>query len=194
MRVATAHRPSRARAVLGTVASMLAVAALAAGCTGGSSSPEESSPAASESAASEATASDSGGTAAGGSEGAADGGAGASDGGAATAVAVPQDPYPVTPAPEGFVPPEPCTGEGAYFTEVGTSATPDLPERAGESLTVDLVSIEGDQAQLRATIGDSPARDIEPMTLGEIVTLDLWTLSVTSVCEGTQQVEFDLID
>ena len=45
-----------------------------------------------------------------------------------------------------------------------------------------------------AAVGDSPARDIEPITLGETVTLDLWTLSVTSVCAETDQVEFDLID
>ena len=53
---------------------------------------------------------------------------------------------------------------------------------------------DGDRAELTAAVGDSPARDIEPITLGETVTLDLWTLSVTSVCAETDQVEFDLID
>src|SRR5699024_3024221 len=105
-----------------------------------------------------------------------------------------QEAYPVTPAPEGFTPPEPCSGEGAYFAEVGGTATPELPERVGEALTITAEGIEGADAQLTATLGDGSTRPIEDITLGETATIDLWTISVTSVCEDTQQVEFDLID
>jgi hypothetical protein len=163
------------RTLSARTAAALALVLLAAGCSG-SPAPEEDPSAASSPAA---EASDAGG---------------ASDGGGKTAAAVPQESYEVTPAPEGFTPQEPCSGEGAYFTEVGGDATPDLPERAGESLTVSLEGIEGDRALLVATVGDSPAREIEAITLGETVTVDMWTLSVTSVCADTQQVEFDLID
>ncbi|AXK46949.1 hypothetical protein [Brachybacterium saurashtrense] len=168
---------------LRSVASSLALVVLAAACTGSPSEDGASVPVESATAA----ASD------GGTDPAGDG-TGASDGGGQATAAVPQEAFAVTPAPEGFTPPDPCSGEGAYFTELGGTATPDLPERAGESLTVELVGIDGDHAELRATIGDSPAREIEAMTLGETVTVDLWTLSVTSVCEDSEQVEFDLID
>lgn len=170
------------RTPLARTAAVLAVVLLAAGCSG---SPEEegAAPSAGGTAVEEPAASDGGSS-----------GGGASDGGGQTAAAVPQESYEVTPAPEGFTPPEPCSGEGAYFTEVGGEATPDLPERAGEALTVSLEGIEGDRARLVAQVGDSPAREIAPITLGETVTVDLWTLSVTSVCADTEQVEFDLID
>lgn len=172
-------RPSVAR----LAGALFALTLLAAGCSEGSSGPEES-PAVAE-------ASDGGGASdAGGSEEA----SGPSDSGGQTAAGVPQDPYPATPAPDGFEPPEACSGEGAYFAEVGGTATPDLPERAGETLTIDAVGIKGEDAQLTATLGDGSTRPIEDVTLGETVSIDLWTISVTSVCEGTQQVEFDLID
>ena len=166
-----AVRPSAAR----LAGALLALSLLAAGCTGGGSDPEEAS--------SGPAASDAGG--------ASDGG-GAEDG--QTAAAVPQEEYPVTAAPEDFTPPEPCSGEGAYFAEVGGTATPDLPERAGQTLTITAEGIAGADAQLSATLGDGSSRPIEEITLGETATIDLWTISVTSVCEDSQQIEFDVID
>lgn len=169
--------PVARRSPSAPLAAALAALLLVAGCSG---SPEEEASSAPGTAAEEPAASDAGGA--------------SDDGGRRTAVAVPQETYELTPAPDGFAPPEPCSGEGAYFTEKGGEATPDLPERGGESLTVSLEGIEGDRARLVAQVGDSPAREIEPITLGETVAVGHWTLSVTSVCAGTEQVEFDLID
>ena len=166
-------RPSAAR----LAGALLALTLLAAGC--GESAPEPEHPSESPTTATSDGASDEGG---------------ASDGGGQTAAAVPQEAYPATPAPEGFTPPSSCSGEGAYFAEVGGTATPELPERAGETLTITAEGIEGEDAQLTATLGDGSTRPIEDLTLGETATIDLWTISVTSVCEDTQQVEFDLID
>lgn len=180
---------------------LLALTLLAAGCGESSSEPDSAAPSGQASGSGAASdgggASGSGGASAAG--GASDGGAASADGGASeedgqAAAAVPQDPYPVTPAPEGFAAPAPCSGEGAYFAEVGGTATPGLPERAGETLSVQVVGIDGDKAQLAATVGDGSSRPIEDITLGETATIDLWTISVTSICEDTQQVEFDLID
>ena len=169
------HVTARSRTSLPRLAvSALAACLFVAGCSG-SPAPEESGSATS----------DGGGVSDAGE---------ASDGGAATAAAVPQDPWEVTPAPEGFTPPDPCTGEGAYYAEIGGEATPELPERGGESLAVTVEEIDGETAALTAAVGDSPAREVEAITLGETVTVDLWTLSVTSVCADTERVEFDLID
>ncbi|MGP9581182.1 hypothetical protein [Brachybacterium sp. AOP35-5H-19] len=172
----TVIRPSAAR----LAGALFAVTLLAAGCGASAPEPERPLPASATSAAS-----DGGGTSDGG---------GASDGGGQTAAEVPLEPYPVTPAPEGFVPPEACSGEGAYLGKVGSTATPELPERAGETLAIDVVGIEGEDAQLTATVGEGSPREVEAVTLGESVTIDLWTISVTSVCGDTQQVEFDLIN
>lgn len=179
-------RPAPAR-FAGALFALLALTLLAAGCGESAPGPEQSS--------SGPTASDGGGGAADSApdSGASDGG-GAPETGGQTAAGVPQDPYPATPAPEGFVPPAACSGEGAYFAEVGGTATPELPERAGETLTIEAAGIEGEDAQLTATIGNGSARPIEDITLGETVTIDLWTLSVTSVCGDTEQIEFDLIN
>lgn len=173
-------RPSRSR----LAGALLAVALVAAGC-GGAEDPAPEGAATSSAVSDGGVASDGGG--------ASDDG-GASDRGGRSAAPLPVEPYPVTPAPEGFTPPDACSGEGAYFVEVGGTATPALPERAGESLTIALSGIQGADAQLTATLGDSEPRPIQDITLGESVTIDLWTLSVTSVCDATQQVEFDLID
>lgn len=172
-------RPARAR-LAGT---LLALTLLAAGC-GGDQDPGPSPDATSE-------ASDAGGSSD-------DGGApeaGASDAGGRTAAAVPAAPYPVTPVPEDFEAPAACNGEGTYLAEVGGEpAQPELPERAGESVTVELTGIEDDHAQLTASIGAGEPRPIEDATVGETVTLDLWTISITSVCSDHEQVEFDLIN
>lgn len=186
----TAARRPFHRSGLGVLTSLLAVGLLAAGCTSGVEDPVADPTAPS-------SASDAGG-ASGASD---DGGDGTvvlapSDGGGTgqATVEVSSDPYPVTPAPEGFEPPAACTGEGAYLTEVGSPSTPDLPERGGESLSIEAVSIDGEKAVLSATV-DGGTREIESAAIGETVSIeDQWTISVTSVCGDTDQVEFDLID
>ncbi|MFC7375568.1 hypothetical protein ACFQRD_09865 [Brachybacterium sp. GCM10030268] len=176
---ATSSRSSRAR----LAGALLAFSLFAAGCSGGESPAPEDPPAASDGGGS---ASDGGSVSDGGSE--------APDGGGQTEAAIPVEAYPVTPAPDGFEPPAACNGEGTYLAEVGTAATPELPERAGESVTIELTGIEGDDAQLTAAVGDGEPRPVEDIALGETVTIDLWTIAVTSVCSDTEQVEFDLID
>ena len=166
-------RPSAAR----LVGVMLALTLLAAGCGGEDPAPEATT--------SSSAASDGGGA----SEAAEP-----SDGGGQSVAGVPQDPYPATPAPDDFEAPDPCSGEGAYFAEVGGTASPELPERAGETLTIEVSGIDGTDAQLTATLGEGMPREVEPLTLGETTTIDLWTISVTSVCEDSEQVEFDVID
>lgn len=171
-------RPTRAR----LAGAVLALTLLMAGC-GGDQDPAPSPDSASETSE---------------TEGSSDGGTAetdASDGGGRTAAAVPADPYPVTPAPEGFETPAACTGEGSYFAEVDAGpAQPELPERAGETVTLELSGIEGDHAQFTAAIGAGEPRPIEDATVGETVTLDLWTISLTSVCSDLEQVKFDLIN
>lgn len=174
-------RPTRpARALL--AGAVLALTLLAAGCGG------DQDPGPFPDGAAETTETD----------GSSDGGAaetGASDGGGRTAAAVPADPYPVTPAPEGFETPAACTGEGSYLAEVDAGpAQPELPERAGETVTIELTGIEDDHAQLTAAIGAGEPRPIEDAAVGETVTLDLWTISLTSICSDVEQVEFDLIN
>lgn len=180
----TAARRPFHRSGLGVLTSVLAVGLIAAGCTSGVEDPV-ADPTASSSASDAGGASDGGGTVV----------LEPSDGGTGQAtVEVASDPYPVTPAPEGFEPPAACTGEGAYLTEVGSPSTPDLPERGGESLSIEATSIDGDKAVLSATV-DGSSRAIEPAAIGETVSIeDQWTISVTSICGDTDQVEFDLID
>lgn len=172
-------RPARTR----LAGALLVLTLLAAGC-GGDQDPGPSPDGTS-------AASDAGG-------GSDDGGAsdaGASDGGGPTAAAVPADPYPVTAPPEGFEVPAACNGEGTHLAAVDAGpAQPELPERAGESLTIELTGIEDDQAQLTASIGAGEPRPIEDAAVGDSVTLDLWTISITSICSDDGQVEFDLIN
>lgn len=164
------------------------VALLAAGCSG----PQD----AQDSAASDSSVSDAGGASDGGAAGtASDAGGAPEEPTAQSEVTVPQDPYPVTPAPEGFEPPDPCTGEGGYYVQAeGDGVSPELPERAGDTLDLAVTGIDGDHAELEATIGDGEPRPVEAAALGETVTIDLWTISITSICSDRQQVEFDLID
>ena len=181
---ATAHRPSRGR----LAGALFAIAVLAAGCSDAGDSDQGAAPAASEAGGSSES-----GTSDGGGEDAVV--TGSSDGGGKSSATVPQEPFAVTPAPDGFEPPDPCSGEGAYFAEVGGgAASPDLPERDGETLAIEATGIEGDTAQLTATLGEGKPRPIEDITLGETATLEGWTISVTSVCQETDQVEFDLIN
>lgn len=177
-------RPARAR----LAGALLALTLLAAGC-GGDQDPEPSPDGASEASDAGGSSDDGGASDAGASD------AGASDGGGRTAAAVPADPYPVTPVPEGFEAPAVCNGEGTHLAEVDAGpAQPELPERAGESLTIELTGIEDDHAQLTASIGAGEPRPIQDATIGESVTLDLWTISITSICSDDEQVEFDLIN
>ncbi|MGO1391347.1 hypothetical protein CIK81_16510 [Brachybacterium sp. JB7] len=168
------------------VGALFAVTLLAAGCSAGSDPAAEDSSAASG----ESATSDDGG------DGESDGTvvADTSDGGGQTAASMPVEPIAVTPAPDGFEPPAACSGEGAYFAEVGESSTPDLPERDGETLTIEATGISGENAQLTASLGGGEARPLEDITLGETAAIEQWTISVTSVCEKTDQVEFDLIN
>lgn len=176
-RILPARRPARA-ASLRLAGAALAVGLLASGC-GGAEEPTPAPP-----ATESATVSDGGGATA----------SDPSDGGGRTAAAVPVEAIEVTPAPEGFEPPASCTNEGAHLVTTGEPATPALPERGGETVLVELAGIEGDKAQLTVTTGDGEPRPVEDAAIGETIGLDLWTISITSVCADVDQVEFDLID
>ena len=183
-----ASRPRPAGTLPRALALLGAVAVLAAGGSGGDADPAAGS-----------AASDGGGTTA--ASGASDGGTVVvepSDGGAdegLPSVAVGGDPIAVTPAPEGFSPPAPCPGDGMSLGVVGSAAEPALPERGGESLAVTATAIDGEKAVLTASVGDGAPQEIAPAAIGGTVSIeDQWTLSVTSVCADTHQVEFDLID
>ncbi|MGY5765789.1 hypothetical protein ACXET9_11370 [Brachybacterium sp. DNPG3] len=108
---------------------------------------------------------------------------------------VDQEPYAVTPAPDGFEgPSDSCTGEGAYYVRVGETAEPALPERDGEALTIGASGIDDGSALLTAAVGDGAPRDVEAASVGTTVTIESWTISVTSVCADSAQIEFDLVD
>lgn len=173
-------RPAFARPVtsIRTLASAMAVAVLITACSGGTDSgPRGADPAAAA---------------------ASDGGSAASDDGGQTTASVPveNDPIPVTPAPAGFTPPDGgCTGEGAHLVSPGATATPALPTRGDEPLAIGLKSIGKDSTvELTAALGDGGPRPIAPAHVGDTIEIDLWTLSVTSICPDTQQVEFDVIN
>lgn len=188
---AATRRPTRAR----LAGALFAIAVLAAGC--GDAGDLDQGETSAAPGASDAGTSDAGGASDGGGASDDEGVVvtGSSDGGGKTSAAVPQEPFPVTPAPDGFVPPDPCSGEGAYFVEVdGGSASPDLPTRGGETLSIEATGISGDSAQLTATLGEGKPRPIEDISLGETATLEGWTISVTSVCTDADQIEFDLIN
>lgn len=171
-------RPARGSRSLRLAALVLSAGLLAAGCSGA----EEEAP---ETAAPAPAASD-------------DGGAPQepSDGGASAApVPAAEEPIAVTPAPADFSPPSgSCTGEGMHLVEPGKDARPALPERDGITLSIGLESMEKDTVELTATLGNGKPHPIEPAQVGDTFQIDLWTLSVTSICPKTDQVEFDVID
>lgn len=179
------HRPGRAR----LAGALLALSLLAVGCSGGEDPAAEDAPASS-------SASDAGGQA----PAVSDGGSGeavvtgSAEGEGQSSAAVAPEPIAATPAPEGFEPPAACSGEGAYLATVGGAAGPDLPERDGETLLLEAAGISGDDAQLTASVGEGPPVPIEDLSLGDTATIEHWTISVTSVCSETDQIEFDLID
>lgn len=181
--MALLRRPLSTRSVR-LAGALLAVSLLAAGCTG-----EDPDPTSTDGT----VASDDGGADASDQGGAGDA-TEPSDGGGRTAAAVPVEPIEVTPAPEGFEPPAPCTHEGAHLVSADAPATPELPERGGDVPVIELTGIEGDKAQLTVTIGEGEPRPVEDAAIGETIGLDLWTISITSVCSDQDQVEFDLID
>lgn len=171
-------RPARVR----LAGALLTLTLLATGCGGEREASPDGAPEASDAGG----ASDQGGSTEDGET---------SDDGGRTAAAVPADPYSVTPAPKEFEAPAPCSGEGAHEVEAGGDpAQPELPERASETLTIELTGIEDDHAQLTAAIGSREERPIEDATIGESVTIDLWTISITSVCSDLDQVKFDLVN
>lgn len=214
LRVGSARRHgSTHRAAAGRAAALLLLPMLLlAGCSGGADDAAEDAAGngatsaasqASDSGASDSGASDGGASDDGGYDGAsgpddpASDGPSADDGatGGDPADDVDQEPYAVTAAPDGFAgPDDPCTGEGAYYVRVGETAEPALPERDGSELIIGASSIDGAEARLTAAIDDEAPRDVEAATIGETVTIEGWTVSVTSICADTEQVEFDLVD
>lgn len=182
-------RPVRA-AALRLAGAVFAVGLLAAGCGG----TDEPAPETAPSTTAEAS---EGGTAEASDGGTGDGGDNTvepSDGGGQSAAEVPMDPIAVTPAPEGFEPPAACTNEGAHLVTADSPAAPALPERGGQTATIELAGIEGEKAHLTVAVGDGEPRPVEAAGIGETIGLDQWTISITSVCGDQDQVEFDLID
>lgn len=152
---------------------------LASGCGGGGQGEDD------EASQQTSAASDAGGgsEATGSSDG---GGQGPSDGGSAGDEALA-----VTPPAQEPELTDACTGEGAYLASKDTKVDPSVPERDGLTLDVRAKGIEKDGADLVADI-DGTRTPIETAHVGDTVTVDQWTLSITSVC--ADRVEFDVID
>jgi hypothetical protein len=165
-----ARRPLSLACVLG------AVLVLAAGCGGADEASEGADSGAAQSQ------SDGGGSSSsdGGSEGTADDSSPSAE------------PIAVTPPEQEPELTDACTGEGAFLVTGEKPNDPKLPERDGLTLKVSLDDLtDDDGADLVADI-DGTQRPIETAHVGDTVSVDQWTLSVTSVCEDS--VEFDLID
>lgn len=81
-----------------------------------------------------------------------------------------------------------------HLAEVGANAKPALPTRADESLIISVSSLTKDTTVLTAQVGGGDPRPTQPLHLGDTVQIDLWTISVTSICPDQKQVEFDVID
>lgn len=179
-RLAATRRPLALACALG------AVLVLAAGCGGGD---DDSDSASSDASSSGAEQSDSGGASAeetsasdGGSDGA------GTDADSSSSV----EPIAVTPPEQEPELTDACTGEGAFLVKGEKPNDPTLPERDGLTLEVSLEDLtDDDGADLVADI-DGTQRPIETAHVGDTISVDQWTLSVTSVCEDA--VEFDLID
>ncbi|MFC0672472.1 hypothetical protein [Brachybacterium hainanense] len=104
-----------------------------------------------------------------------------------------EQPYPVTPPAEPIELADDCTGEGMHRAMVGETASPALPERAAGSLAITLTGVDAEgRAQLAASLDGSDPRAIAPAAVGDSVEIDLWTISVTSICADS--VEFDLVN
>lgn len=177
---ASLRRPRRASTPARLAALMLTAGLLAAGCSGETETAPEPS-------ADGPVASDGGD----------DTTVESSDGGGKSVAEVPaeDEPIEVTPAPSDFsLPGGSCTGEGMHLVEPDGEATPALEERDGVTLSIGVESIEKDSVELTATMDDGQPRPIEAAKVGDTIQIDLWTLSVTSICQDLDQVEFDVIN
>lgn len=175
-------RPAAVRRHLSLACALGATLVLAAGCGGGD---DAAGGAGSDSASSGAAQSDDGGASGGGSS--------ASDGGAAGAESSSSaEPIAVTPPEQKPELTDACTGEGAFLVKGEKPNDPALPKRDDLTLEVSLEDLtDDDGADLVADI-DGTKRPIETAHVGDTISVDQWTLSVTSVCKDS--VEFDLID
>ncbi|MCG7309489.1 hypothetical protein [Brachybacterium sp. ACRRE] len=183
------HRLAAARRPVSVACALGAVLVLAAGCGGGDG--------ASEGADSRAAQSDGGGSSEASGAGASDGGAasdGGSDGsgGSSGGSSASAEPIAVTPPEQKPELTDACTGEGAFLVNDEKPNDPALPKRDDLTLKVSLEDLtDDDGADLVADI-DGTERPIETAHVGDTISVDQWTLSVTSVCKDS--VEFDLID
>lgn len=183
----------------GACAGVLALSSVLAGCGGGQE--DAADPTAASSASDDGGASDAGGPgdeASSGSQGPGKGGAdgNASDGGGASdgedqQTPDAEDPVPVVPPDQKVKLSNACTGEGTYMVRKDTHVDPKLPARGGEKLDVRLEGVKDDGADMISTAGGKD-RPIETAHVGDVISIDGWTFSLTSVCDD--QVEFDLID
>lgn len=180
------HRLAAARRPVSLACALGAVLVLAAGCSGGDG--------ASEGADSGAAQSDGGGSSGASDAGASDGGA-SSDGGSSGSTgdsSASAEPIAVTPPAQKPELTDACTGEGAFLVKGEKPNDPALPQRDDLTLKVSLEDLtDDDGADLVADI-DGTQRPIETAHVGDTISVDQWTLSVTSVCKDS--VEFDLID
>ncbi|UEJ81718.1 hypothetical protein Bra3105_12805 [Brachybacterium halotolerans subsp. kimchii] len=184
------HRLAAARRPVSVACALGAVLVLAAGCGGGDGAD-------SGAAQTGTTQSDGGGSAAASGAGASDGssasdggsdGSGGSSGDSSTSA----EPIAVTPPEQKPELTDACTGEGAFLVKGEKPNDPALPKRDDLTLKVSLEDVtDDDGADLVADI-DGTQRPIETAHVGDTISVDQWTLSVTSVCKDS--VEFDLID
>ncbi len=100
----------------------------------------------------------------------------------------------VTAPPTGFTPPaDTCNGEGMHLATKNAPLNPALPDRGG-SADVRLGTIDGKTATLVVTSADGRTLSTDPAQVGDSIGIEKWTVSITSICADTQQVEFDLIN
>lgn len=183
----------------GAFAGVLALSSVLAGCGGGQD--DAAGPEAASSASDDGGASDTGGPSDEGSGDSKGPGHGASDGGASDGGGTSdgedqqtpdaEDPVPVVPPDQKVKLSNACTGEGTYMVRKDTHVDPKLPTRGGEKLDVRLKAVKDDGADMTSTAGGKD-RPIETAHVGDVISIDGWTFSLTSVCDD--QVEFDLID
>ncbi|MFE5777485.1 hypothetical protein [Brachybacterium sp. NPDC056505] len=178
------HRLAAARRPVSLACALGAVLVLAAGCSGGDG--------ASDGADSGAAQSDGGGSSEATGAGASDGGASSDGGGSTGDSSASAEPIAVTPPEQKPELTDACTGEGAFLVKGEKPNDPALPKRDDLTLKVSLEDLtDDDGADLVADI-DGTQRPIETAHVGDTISVDQWTLSVTSVCKDS--VEFDLID
>lgn len=100
---------------------------------------------------------------------------------------------PASPPPKGFAIKKPCSGEGTYDVRAGAkTSSPSLDPREDATLDIGLTSVQHGKAHLTASLDGGKRRPVEPVEVGSTVSVDLWTLTITSVCQDS--VQFDVID